>query len=298
MYKRILVPMDGSPLSDRVLPYVKLLGKGLGARVELYRVYDPEPEFFWPQPQEYLERHEAAVAHRREAEAALDAAKDELASTGVTATAVLHGPEQGTEVGQSARIFFGPPAEHIVQKAEEEDPTLIVMSTHGRAGVGRWALGSVTDKVLHATKCALMILRAGGEEPPPSGAKIGSVIVTLDGSELAETVLPHATAVAKALDAKMRLVRVTPADFEDADVRDSLSRISERLKGEGIADVSTEVLHGDPAGAIVDLTHRTPDAMVAITTHGRSGVGRWMMGSVADRVVKYGAVPVLVLRGA
>lgn len=296
MYKRILVPMDGSPLSDRVLPYARMLGKGLGAKVELYRVFDPDPEFFWPEPSEYLGRHDAAVAHRDEAVARLDTAKNEMVGAGVSATAVLHGPEPGTPADGGGTHKFGTPADHIVLEAGDRAETLIVMSTHGRSGVGRWALGSVADKVLHAAKCPMLVLRAGDGDALPDDTKIGSIIVTLDGSELAETVLPHAADVAGALGAKVRLVRVTPADVEDADVRDSLLRLADRLKAEGVAEVETEVLHGDPAAAIVDLTYRTPDAMVAITTHGRSGVGRWVMGSVADRVINYAAGPVLVLR--
>ena len=244
MYKRILVPLDGSPMGDRVLPYVRNLGKKLNAKVELFRVFDPEPAFFYPEPFEFQDRHEASEHYRQDVMTAMGTAKTDLESAGVAATAVLHGPEKAETEGKKMSHTFGTAAEHIVLESEKDDDTLIVMSTHGRSGAGRWVMGSVTDKVLHAVKTPLMIIRAEGNDAVLDGT-MGHIIVPLDGSALAETILPH----------------------------------------------------GDPATAIVDLAHEFPDALVAMTTHGRSGMGRWWMGSVADRVVRHAAGPVMVLRG-
>ena len=97
---------------------------------------------------------------------------------------------------------------------------------------------------------------------------MGHIIVPLDGSALAENILPHAITLAKALDAKMCLVRATPDGKTEAHERDHLEHLAERIRGEGVADVEGVVLHGDPATAIVDLTHEYPDALVAMTTHG------------------------------
>jgi len=83
------------------------------------------------------------------------------------------------------------------------------MSTHGRSGAGRWVIGSVTDKVLHAVKAPLMIIRSEGNDAVLDGT-MSHIIVPLDGSDLAETILPHAVNLAKALGAKMSLVRATP----------------------------------------------------------------------------------------
>lgn len=296
MYKRILVPLDGSPMGDRVLPYVRMLGKKLGARVELFRVFDPQPEYFYPNPYQFQERHDASVHYREEVMTALGTAKAHLEAAGVAATAVIHGPEKAATDGERVEHTYGAPAEHIVIESEKDADTLIVMSTHGRSGVGRWALGSVTDKVLHATHKPLLIIRAEGNDAILDGT-MGHIIVPLDGSALAESILPHAVALAKALEAKVQLVRATPDGKADADERDHLERLAERIRGEGVTDVEGMVLHGDPATAIVDLTHEYPDALVAMTTHGRSGVGRWVIGSVTDRVVRHAAGPVLVLRG-
>ena len=67
VYNRILVPLDGSDHGSQTIPYARVLGKGLGARVELFRVFDPQPEYFWPNPSEYLQRHQAALDFREQA---------------------------------------------------------------------------------------------------------------------------------------------------------------------------------------------------------------------------------------
>lgn len=296
MYKKILVPLDGSILGDRVLPYVRNLGKKLDAKVELFRVFDPEPEFFYPEPFEYLDRHEVTAHYREEVMTAMATAKTNLEAAGVAATAVLHGPEKAETEGKKVTHTFGATAEHIVLEAEKEPDTLIVMSTHGRSGMGRWVMGSVTDKVLHAVKTPLMIIRAEENDAVLDGT-MGHIIVPLDGSALAENILPHAVDLGKALDAKMCLVRVTPDGNIDDYERRSLERMAERVRARGVETVEAVTLHGDPATAIVDMTHDYPDALVVMTTHGRSGMGRWIMGSVADRVVRHAAGPVMVLRG-
>jgi nucleotide-binding universal stress UspA family protein len=296
MYSRILVPLDGSPLGDRVLPYVRNLGKKLDAKVELFRVFDPEPEYFYPEPFEFQDRHEASVHRRENVMTAMGTAKTHLEAAGVAATAVIHGPEGEKTEDNKSDYKYGAAAEYIVKESEKDPDTLIVMSTHGRSGAGRWVMGSVTDKVLHAVKTPLMIIRSEGSDAVLDGT-MGHIIVPLDGSDLAETILPHAINLAKALGAKLSLVRATLEDSADADERDRLERVAERVRGEGVADVDSVVLHGDPAAAIVDLTYDYPDALVAMTTHGRSGVGRWLMGSVTDRVVRHAAGPVMVLRG-
>ena len=73
-----------------------------------------------------------------------------------------------------------------------------------------------------------------------------------------------------------------------------LHRVGDRLHGEGVATSEEQLFHGNPAAAIVDLAHETPDSVVAMTTHGRSGIGRWVLGSVADKVARHSGQPVLL----
>ena len=296
MYNRILVPMDGSEHGGQSVPYARVLGKGLGAKVEFFRVFDPQPEFFWPNPTEYLQRHQAALDFRQQVMTDLEVHSSSLKQDGIDAIAVVHGPEGDAPEGHEHGHEYGAPAEHIVQQAGDNPDTLILMSTHGRSGLGRWAIGSTAEKVLHAAKCPLMLVRAHSETPVAPETAIKNIVVTTDGSALAESILPHAVGLSKALGSRIKLLRVTHEDRVDADERDHLLRIAERLNGEGVADVTVEVLNGDPATAIVEYIDRSPDCLVAMTTHGRTGLGRWTLGSVTDRVVRHSAAPVLVLR--
>ncbi|MCI0843854.1 MAG: universal stress protein [Chloroflexi bacterium] len=295
MYKRILAPLDGSPMGDKVIPYVKNLGKTFEAEVELFWVFDPRPEFFYPEPFLYQDRIDDSERYREEVLSAMYAAKNHLEAAGVAASVATRGPITSEIGGENVGHRFYTPADYIVMESEKDPDTLIVMSTHGRSGVGRWVMGSVTDKVLRAVKTPLLIIRGEGNDAPLKGT-IGHIIVPLDGSEMAERILPHAVAWAKSLDAKVCLVQAVHDDKVDTEERGYLKKLAERIENEGVASVEVVVLHGDAATVIVDLTNDYPDALVAMTTHGRSGVSRWLIGSVADRVIRHAAGPVLVLR--
>jgi nucleotide-binding universal stress UspA family protein len=176
-------------------------------------------------------------------------------------------------------------------------------------------LGSITDKVLHVTTNPLLVVRVEEPEATTIEAKLENVIVPLDESPLAEQVLPHAVHLARTMGLRIILLRVTPAtedfyryigyvpgNFEDfaqfIDRRgmEYLHKVGQKLREQGLTLVEERLLHGHPAAAIVDLARETPHSLVAMTTHGRSGVGRWLLSSVADRVVRHSAGPVLVVR--
>jgi nucleotide-binding universal stress UspA family protein len=160
----------------------------------------------------------------------------------------------------------------------------------------------------------MLMVRCSESAPGPS-VIFGGIIVPLDGSELAEQALPAAVAVAKALGLKTTLLRVTPsagdyfkymdyppANYEDLskevddDAAHYLDNINRRLKLEGVARTEGRLIHGSAAFAITDFVKEFPNSLVAMTTHGRSGIGRWVMGSVADRLVRHSGGPVLVVR--
>ncbi len=296
MYKRILVPLDGSLTGDRVLPYVRNLGRKLDAKVKLFRVFDERSEFSYPEPFLFQDRYgEDATLYRNEVMTSLGMTKTNLESAGVAAQAVMHEPDHPEIDMTDPDHDCGTPAQHIVAESKKVPDTLIVLSTHGRAGLGRWVMGSVTDKVLHSVKTPMLIIRTEDNDAFLDGT-MGHIIVPLDGSKLAETILPHAVALAKGLNATLCLVRVTAGDNLSLEARNDLKWLADRAREEGVAEVESKVLYGLPARAIVELTHKYPDSLVAMTTHGRSGMNRWLMGSVADKVVREAAGPVLVLR--
>ncbi len=129
-----------------------------------------------------------------------------------------------------------------------------------------------------------------------TAVEIKTVTVPLDGSDVSEQVLPHAVSVAKSLEVPVTLVGVAGPAQQEAEVAGYLTTATGTLTQQGVSSNEAQVLRGDPADAILDMLQQSPDCLVAMTTRGRSGVKRWAMGSVTDRVVRYSGAPVLVVR--
>ena len=292
MYGKILVPLDGSRLSEGVLPYVRTLARGMSLPIELLRVRDPlsgTPDAPFGQGGEYLV---------------------ELASS----LAGFADVKCRTEVGDPART--------IVDLAGAQPNNLIAMATHGTSGIQRWLLGSVAEKVLHAATNDLLLVRPGDGDTR-SEARLNTVLVPLDGSELAEKVLPTVARLAATLSLTVVLVRVVlrvnigvpdaylplfgmnPPMQNQIWAQESLAASrylngkEEQLRAAGLAGVSSLLIEGHAGGAaaeIIDLAQETPNELVAMSTHGQSGLGRWLIGSVTERVVRHSSRPVLVIR--
>lgn len=305
IYDRVLVPLDGSPLAEQVLPYAARIGQGLGTPIELFRVFGPVPaEMADPQRGLYVDRLSAGF--RDEAINYLERVRSTLADI---------------KVGVTCNALEGEAASQILNEADGPANTLIAMATHGRSGLSRWVMGSVTDKVLHGSAAAHLIVRAVPEDEKPTDFALNTIIVPVDGSALAEQVLPHVVALAVGLDLKVVVLRcfITMEGFAafsgfdgvssqqadaygrmaeeaTANATGYLNEIAERLRGQGVKDVESQLQHGPPALVIAEVAQKTPDNLVAMTTHGRSGLSRWTMGSVADRVVRHSGDPVLLVR--
>jgi nucleotide-binding universal stress UspA family protein len=187
------------------------------------------------------------------------------------------------------------------------------MTTHGRSGINRWLLGSVADKVLHAAANPLLLVRAKEKAEKVDVAPLKQVLVPLDGSALAETVIPHVAELARQLGLEIVLLRIfgvpTPVFAEDygpyveelwtaleEDTGKYLNDKAAQLRAQGLTKVTTIATAGFAAEKIIDLARERADSLVAMCTHGRSGVNRWVMGSVTDRVVRHSGDPVLVVR--
>ena len=278
-YSRILVPLDGSSLAERVLPYVHALGSAYGTPVELLRVFTPASERL-ADPAHGLYQHQIDANVRDGAHDYLNSVKRYM---------------DGSELTVTCTVEEGDPASRIVDMAEKEPGTLVAMSTHGRSGIARSLLGSITDKVMHATNSPLLVVGSRDEQVPVFEVELKQVIVPLDGSKLAESVLPHVVPLAKALKLTAVLVKVT-CRSEEAESRDYLLEVGERLHRMGVCPIRNVTLHGSPSEAIVDIGRQIQNSLVAMTTHGRSGIKRWLLGSVTDRVVKESGDPVLIVR--
>ena len=199
---------------------------------------------------------------------------------------------------------------------ESDTAMLIAMATHGRSGVNRFLLGSVAEKVLRGAPNALLLVRAREAARSEGEASFKSVIVPLDGSELAESILPMAGGLAKKLGLEVVLFRAYhipynayaaddgfyAVNYDDliAGVRDETNQYLEKkaveIKKLGVEKVSAIAKEGFAGDEIIAMGHNTPNGLIAMCSHGRSGVRRWVLGSVAENVVRHTSDPVLVAR--
>lgn len=299
MYSKILIPLDGSKTAEKVLPLARILAATLKLPIELLEVVDIA----------------AATAHIAADKARyLDAIITEGENASREHLAEIAATFPGLAV--SCRVERGRPADVIIERAEAEKGTLIAMATHGRSGINRWMMGSVAEKVLRGTTAPLFLVRAGvaGSACAPA---IKTIVVPLDGSELAEAVLPTVCEVAKTLDLDVILCRAyelaATAYYGSEDylpkydemlrdlkesVENYLIKKADGLKATGLTRVSWVALEGAGAEEIVRYANKHHDALVAMCTHGMSGVSRWALGSVTEKVVRHAEEPVLVLHGA
>jgi nucleotide-binding universal stress UspA family protein len=300
MFSRMLIPLDGSKTAENVLPYARRLATVSDVMVELLSAVEM-------------------------ADIAGDIASNEASyAEALIREAVRNSTEYLEKLAQTFRhgavrcnVEQGRPEDIIITAASADRGTLIAMATHGRSGVTRWLLGSVTEKVLRGTVNPLLVVRAPGDSKTDGEAALRSIIVPLDGSDVAETILSPVAALAKALHLQVILIRVyglplptyggddyyVPDYLELKDqIKDEAegylnSRVS-LLRAQGVTDVSTVVIEGSAADAIISLARKTPDNLVAMSPYGRSGLQRWVLGSVTEKVVRHCQDPVLIVRGA
>ena len=298
MYTRILVPLDGSAMAEAVLPYAEAFAAGFKTSVELISVIDigAMTTHFAPDKVHHLDT--------------IIAAEEKKCASYLKNVAKVF-----SRFPTECRIVRGHPAETILETTSKDRDTLIAMATHGRSGAKRWLLGSVAEKVLRGTINPLFLVRAAAAKASPQRI-LNSIVVPLDGSSLAEQILPTVANWAHALDVEVTLIRAFefPAsayygsedDIPDYDAfreqarkeaADYLKEKADSLIGEGVRTVSTRTIEAPAADEIISYAQTAPRAVIAMSTHGRSGVRRWILGSVTEKVVRHGDDPVLVLRG-
>lgn len=276
----ILVPLDGSPEALGALPYAEALS-GAGATIELLTVI-----------------HDAS--EQATAENQLQAAAQGPGNANVTVR---------------TRILTGDPAAEIVEAAANGGASMIVMASHGRGALGRLLHGAVADDVARQATVPVMVIRKELEGPGPVG--VMRLVLPVDGSALAEESLPFATTLAQRLGAPILLVRsvnvaelmppavgmgeAIPFEVYDEterqmrqDAEQYLQDVAAKLRAGGL-NVTAQILFGPPASAISEVTHAGD--VVILVSHERSGIARWLMGSVAEQLVRIDEVPVVLVPG-
>lgn len=298
MFKRILVPLDGSKRAESAIPVAAHIARAKEGALFFVRVV----AFPGDSATEY---HTASAYLEQQAQRA------ELSGISI-----------------QTRILTGRPAELILSCIETQAIDLVVMSSRGETGLKRWAFGSVAHKVLRHSRASVLILHESAgllSNQHPEGLRPVRVLVALDGSSLAEAALSPAAVLSSTLSApeqgSLHLVRVLPLPFPDSAVealngarqldisaaRTYLRVTEESLQEKENLSLTTSVVaHPDVAETLIRLAeegipaspeHDAKDAcdIIALTTHGRSGPARWLLGSIAERVLDETRLPLFII---
>jgi nucleotide-binding universal stress UspA family protein len=299
MYNKILIPLDGSKTAEKVLPYARYLAGKNNASVELLAIVDIA-EMVTHIPAEKARFLDTMIENGMRS--------SETYLRGIAAT--FHGAKVDCTVEK------GRAEETVIEKGETDRAMLIAMATHGRSGLNRFLLGSVAEKVLRGAANPLLLVRATEKAKSEGEADFKTVIVPLDGSELAESVLPTVVGAAKKLGLEVLLFRAYnipyntyagdegyyAVNYDDliAGVRDEanayLAKKVAEIKKLGVEKVTSVSAEGFAGDEIISLGRKTPEGVIAMCSHGRSGVKRWVLGSVTETVVRHTVDPMLVVR--
>ena len=309
VYRNILVPLDGSTLAEQALPIALGLARRSGAALHFTRVDIPMSTL-------YLE-------------AAFVPDVDLLAGSKRVAQAYLDGVIKRVSVAADtqvqATLVEGDICDGIVQQAAAVKADLVVMSTHGYGPLSRFWLGSVADKLIRRLPVPKLVVR-----PSDDGAidlshepELRRLLIPLDGTKEAERILEPAVSLGRLVEAEFLLLRVvqplpapvvsgaeafwgldvTPERFEqvqvlqrnmEADARTYLEAMAEKLRAQSLRTEYRVVVSDQPSTAILDVAQQQRADLVALETHGRHGLGRLILGSVADKVIRGASLPVLV----
>lgn len=262
MLSYVLVPIDGSPESEAILPIAASIAARFGVELRLLQVIDHE-----------FER---------------DAAEEHLGNL-----AMKHG------AASAPVIASGNVLRTILDLLETDPGGLVAMSTHGRSRVTEEVMGSTALTLVRKLARPVLVYRPADHEPAPASAlPIETVVIPIDGSEFAESMIPVAAGFAKAIGAAVELVQVIQP-LENPAPSDVLESSYVRGRAEALhrdmgIPVSFETLHGDPTKVIPDYVRDRPHTMLAMTTHARRGLERIAFGGVANACIRHSGVPILL----
>ena len=294
MFDSILVPLDGSLLSECVLPHVVAIGQAFNAKIMLLHVLDKNQDDASPQLFDLLNWQ----INKTEAKLYLEKISERLQKSGLqTETIVLEGPL----------------AESITEFAQSQEMKLVILSSHGHNGLKKWGISSVTHKIILSAPTSVFIIRA----PRQKEQSYERILVPLDGSWRAENALSMIVLLARFHKSQIHIVHVVktpemarhmPPAQEDIDLsnrivarnREEASHYLDQVKlGSLMAgiDIQTHLIVSDNATvAIHELVDREQIDMLVLSAHGYSGNNQWPYGSMVNNFILYGKVPLLIVQ--
>ena len=296
MYRIIMVPTDGSGFDREAIRVALHLAERTKAKVRLVRVL-PTGSFF------------GIAAASEGTPVATDVVRSERDKAQSELYALAAECRNTSDADITVDLHAGPVADVLEGYARRHDVDLIVISTHGRTGIARLSLGSVTDSLIRHTSTPVLVVKpAQSYLNPQAGETVSRIVVPLDGSTLAEQILPRVTTLAALEEAEVVLlhVLVPQAGIPDLDApwsekevyvaQEYLLRIAKKLRRSGVAVRTDIVISENISEAIADFATREKADLIAIATHGRGGVARMLRGSVADAIMHSGKTSMLVLK--
>jgi nucleotide-binding universal stress UspA family protein len=290
MFKRIMVPLDGSSNSEIIIPYVMALAGHTPCELVLVTVAHPRISQVDQLHHAYLDRLTELLQHQ-------------LSESGHRESAIKN------------QMLQGKPAEEIVKYAEETQADLVAISSQGFSGQRTPLLGNIATRILWNTKKPVLLVRIPAEDSEIKQGKLFSkILLPLDNSKAGEVALEPAVSLARIFNSELILFQaITPIEFIPGyeaivpltmpwsdDIKRGavayLESVKERLtSGDGLK-VKTEVGWGSPAESILNFAEENGVELIALSAHGQSNVSRWVFGSVTEKIMHAGNEALLIVR--
>lgn len=276
----VLVPIDGSDFSEQALHFACDLARRTSSPLHIVQVHALTHPIAYPEivPPYEPDWETALRIHQREHLIKLRKELDAI---------------DGLEV--SVALLEGPIVDQLVQYVEARGIRSVVMTTHGRGGVTRAWLGSVASELVRFVGIPVVLIRPGAVSVPLAEVEsLRHIVVPLDGSALSESILPEVMTLARLADVQITLLHVTEA--AGAHSAQYLEHVASRLRAEAVRVDVAVVTNWKTAAAIIDFAAQHGADMIAMATHGRGAWSRWVVGSVADKVLRGCQLPLVMLR--
>lgn len=290
MLKKILVPLDGSGLGEFALIYAKEVAASFNSEVHLLSVVEKRESEYQRMIQVYLQK--------------------------ITEETRNYFQNVNPKVTVKSSVIDGSPVTEIVQYAQQKRMSLVIIVSHGHSGIMPWTMGSTANKVVHAIQNPVLLVRASMFNTKRRPVRLfNKILLPLDGSEVGEAALPYVNEIAQKLKSEVIILSVVEAgqrvhtiggqdyirfpeqqiEATRIETENYLAITNKRLSDNGV-NVRSVVREGNAAEEIIKLAKEDSIRLVAMSSHGRSGMRGWVFGSVSNKVLLAGKTPLLLVR--
>jgi nucleotide-binding universal stress UspA family protein len=295
MFERILLPLDGSELAETAIPYVRDLAGQLEAEVHLLHACPPEHK-------EYLRMHQLYLKN------VADNLKQRIKKDWQ--------PSRETKI--QVDVIIDEPVKAIFDYVKQKSISMVALTSHGTTGLRAWAMGSVADKVVRGVGVPTLLVRIKEDRIiPDKKGLIQKILLPLDTSNASRISVPYAIELAKKLKASITLFSMTQsiyvqnfvgtgasfgATFDSIDVaankytKEYLQGVADEIQKAGIDVSQVSYMKMDAAYEILEMERKIQPDLVVMATRGRSNIARWALGSVAEKVLREGDRPILMVK--